>query len=285
MDVTAQVYESEATGWQRGLYEDVQATFRAPVINWIFRTTMANHPRFLRYAWGQVKPVFQTRAFGQATANYRDAILSSTDLPTYRREELELPPAEYRELRRQLETFDVVAPRLAVLFETVDRGLAGDLSPDPATEAAATEPLPRWLDRDRGRSPTMTSVEDPDGSFATTVESIRSYHDLGPVLPSIYRCLAQWPGYLTTAWPAVEEALKAADLSAAFEVVEEYVDELPFQPRLTPADLDSMEFDAETVTELQGLFDAFNQGPGGTVLPAIHLHAATVGASGHRGPV
>ncbi|MFB6171172.1 MAG: halocarboxylic acid dehydrogenase DehI family protein [Haloarculaceae archaeon] len=286
MDLTAQVYEAEATGWRRGLYADVTATFRAPFVNWIFRTTMANYPSLLRYAWGQVKPIFQTRAFGQVSADYRDAVLSPVDLPTYRRADLGLPPAEYRELCGQLATFDVVAPRLAVLFETVDRGLSGDLSPDPRPDRAATEPLPAWLDADRGRSPTMTAVDpEAEGAFGATVASIRDVHDLGPVLPSIYRCLAQWPGYLTTAWPAVEDALDALDRPTVFAEVASFVDALPYRPRLSPADLEAAGFETETTEDLRGVFDAFNQGPDGTVLPAIHLHAATVGASGHRGPV
>jgi len=287
MDVTAQLYESEATGWQRGLYDDIRATFRAPIVNWIFRTTAANHPDLLRYLWGQVKPIFRTRAFGAASARYRDTVLSSVDVPAYRREELGLAPAEFRELRGQLATFDVVAPRLAVLFETVDRGLRGDLVPSPRTDEAATAPLPEWLDRDRGVEPTMTSVEDPTGEFGETVGDVRSVHELGPVLPSIYRCLAQWPAYLTTAWPGVREALTgdAFDGPAAFGVVESYVDELPYRPRLSPADLEEAGFEREAIGDLQDLFAGFNRGAEGTLLPSIHLHAATVGVTGHRGPV
>lgn len=41
MDTARQLYEQDATGWRRGLYEDVKRTFRAPLVNWIFRTTMA----------------------------------------------------------------------------------------------------------------------------------------------------------------------------------------------------------------------------------------------------
>lgn len=285
MDVTSQVYESDAEGWIAGCYADITATFRAPIVNWIFRTIAANHPRFLRYLWGQVKPVFQTRAFGTASTAYRDAVLAGTASPSYRREELGLPPAEFRELRGQLATFDVVAPRLAVLFETVDRGLAGELEPGSRMDQAGTEPLPPWLDRDRGLSPTMTTVRDPTGDFATTVEAIRAFHGLGETLPSIYRCLAQWPPYLETAWPDVEEALSALDTSAPFAEIQAYVDDLPYHPRLAPEDLRSTGFTDETIAELAGLFDAFNQGPAGTVLPAIVVHAAAVDAGGRRRPV
>ena len=135
MDTGKQLYETEATGWQRDLYDDIQTTFRAPIVNWIFRTLMANEPDFLRYAWGQLKPLYATRAFARFSTEYRDAVLSAVEesgdatgstsssgsivstgsnadssIPTYRRETLGIAPAEFREFGGQLATFDVVGP-------------------------------------------------------------------------------------------------------------------------------------------------------------------------------
>lgn len=56
MDNTKQVYASEATGWQRGLYEDIERT--TGLVGSIWRTLMYHEPRFARYAWGQIRPVF-----------------------------------------------------------------------------------------------------------------------------------------------------------------------------------------------------------------------------------
>lgn len=281
MDVTDQVYETEATGWLAGLYDDIRRTFRAPIVNWIFRTAAANHPRFLRYAWGQVKPIFQTRAFGNCSIRYRDAVLSQVELSDSRRTELDVSPAEYRELRGQLARFDIVAPRLAVLFETVDRGLGGDLAPQPDDSTASTAPLPPRLDRNRGRSPTLADPPySPD--LQDTLAEVRDVHGLGETLPSIYRCLGQWPGVLRATWPAIQDSLKALDTAAVHEVVETFVDELAYYPRLTPSDLTAAGIDSHAVEDLQALFGAFNQGPDQTVLPAIHLHAGTVNVAGRR---
>lgn len=285
MDLTDQVYETDAEGWLAGCYADIKTTFRAPIVNWIFRTLAANHPAFLRYTWSQVKPIFQTRAFGAVSTAYRDGVLSGTSVPAYRREQLGLAPAEFRELRGQLASFDIVAPRLAVLFETVARGLGDDLDPEHRTDEAGTAPLPDWVDRDRGLAPTLTTVDDPVGTFGRTIASIRDVHGLGETLPSIYRCLAQWPAYLEGAWPAVQDALSDLDTAVPFGEVATYVDELPYRPRIAPADLRAVGFPDGTIEELVGLFDAFNQGAGGTVLPAIVLHAATVDATGYRDPV
>jgi len=293
MDTDRQRYELEATGAERGLYEDVRRTFRAPFVNWILRTLTANDPAFTRYLWGQVKPLFETRAFARVSVEYRDAVLSALEvdepIPTFRRAETDLSPAEYRELRGQVATFDVVAPRLAVLFEVADRTLSGDARPPAeaaasATDYEATAPFPAWLDRDRGAEPTM--VDAVPESLAETADGIRAFHGFDDSLPSIYRCLAQWPGYLAPAWDALAPrfASSAFDeaVTAAGGLVETHVDGVAYQPRLSPEALRSAGFGEETVEAAQGLFRTFNTGPVETVLPALPVWAATVGVVGER---
>lgn len=177
MDTSKQLYEIDATDWQRGVYEDIKRTFRAPIINWIFRTAMANHPHFLRYAWGQLKPLFGTQAFARYSVAYRDIILSELEdafeIPTYRCTEIGIAPSEYDELHEQLATFDVVAPRLALLFETMDRVLHdGDVSTDPEATRAATAPFPKWLDMARGRQPTMIAADAIPNELDESISSI-----------------------------------------------------------------------------------------------------------------
>lgn len=252
---------------------------------------MANYPAFLRYAWPQVKPSFQTRAFGRFSVQYRDTVLSAMseehELPTYRREDIGLPPAEYGELRGQISTFDVVAPRLAALFEVIDRGLHDrPIGNDPDPTYAATAPLPEWLDRDRGRPPTMVAFDDIPDELRTVVGSIQSCHGIDTGLPSIYRCLAQWPAFLTPLWTDLEPALTADTFTSLRDelavLIDDYVDSLQYTPQLTPAALNDRGFDEQTVDDLQGLFRSFNSGPIETVIPVLVLSAAAVDATGER---
>jgi hypothetical protein len=284
MDTSEQLYASEATGWRRGVYDDVRHTFRAPVVNWIFRTAMANEPEFTRYAWGQVKPLFETRGFARLSVRYRDAVLSALDLPAYRRAEAGVSPAEFAELRGQLATFDVVAPRLAVLFETMDRALHDEHDPSPPDERWATRPFPDWLDRERGSPPSM--VDDPPDELADTVDSIRAFHGFEQGLPSIYRCLAQWPAFLDTLWadvaPVFESAAFETALAETTDLVTDYVASVPYRPRLAPDDLRGLGMEADAVAGVQALFREFNTGPVETVLPALPAFAATVDAAGER---
>ena len=292
MDTTAQVYETDATGWQRGLYDDVRRTFRAPIVNWIFRTTMANYPDFLRYAWSQVEPVFETRAFASFTVAYRDGVLASVEtgprpIPVYRRSDVGVPPAEFAELRGQLATFDIVAPRLAVLFEVMDRGLHGEpIGADPATDRAATAPFPDWLDAGRGRDPTMTALDDLDGAVAETAAAIQRFHGLEDGLPSVYRCLAQWPDYLVQAWADLEPVLTGGGFDDAVGraegLVDEHVDAIPYTPRLAPEVLRSAGFDDDLIEDVSDLFREFNTGAIETVVPALPVFASTLDVEGER---
>lgn len=291
MDTSRQLYESEATGWKRGLYENITATFRAPIINWIFRTTTANYPEFVRYVWGQVAPVFRTEAFAHYTIEYRDAVLGAIEerlsIPVYRCEGLPFGPAEYHQLRGQLATFDVVGPRLAVLFALIDRSLSGGqvgtaVPDDPATLA----PFPDHIDRDRGIPPTMAAFDRPPAELEATVAEIQTFHDLEEGLPSIYRCLVQWPGYLERVWADIEPVREGDAFESVSEAargaVTTFVESTPHRPRLSPEALRSAGFEDALIEDVSGLFGEFNGSIAETVLPVLHVYAATVGAEGRR---
>jgi hypothetical protein len=289
MDTTRQLHEAAATGWQRGLYEDLKRTFRAPFVNWIFRTAMANVPEFLRYAWRQLKPVFQTRQFARFSADHRDAILSAVedDLPAYRRELVDVAPAEYRELRTQLATFDVVSSRLAVLFEVMTRSLeGGDVGTAPATDRAATAPYPEWLDADRGGEPTMVAFDAVPAELDDVIPALKAFHGFEEGLPSVYRCLAQWPAFLDRLWTDLEPVLTGDGFVRAREAAADrtagFVESLPSAPRLTPSDLRTAGFDDDVVADVRDLFRRFDGGPATTVVPALPVFAATVGVAGPR---
>jgi hypothetical protein len=286
MDPTKQVYEADATGWQRGLYADIRATLRAPMVNSIWRTLAANAPDFLRYAWGQIKPVFETRAFAAFTVEYRDTILSAVgaELPAYDPAAVDLAPGEFRELAGQMAAFDAVSPRLAVLFALADRRLHGEpVGADFEGSAAATAPFPDWLDADRGRAPTLLPQ---DESRAAVPDPLAD--SFGPMVPSVYRCLGQWPSYLERAWTDIEPVLDTPAYERAcedaFALVERHLDRLAYTPRIDPDALAGAGVAAGTVEDLRELFGTFRAG-GEAVLPLLPLYAATVGAAGERAAV
>lgn len=290
MDTSLELHAADATGWRAGLYDDIRATFRAPVVNWIWRTAIANYPEFTRYLWGQVKPAFETRAFAEASVAYRDAVLSAVDVPRYHLGDLGLAPAETRELRGQVATFDAVAPRLATLFELVDRAMnGGDVGTAVPDDSSATGPYPARRDADRGLDPSMVAVDAVPDAAVDAVDAIRAFHGFDDdSLPSIYRCLAQWPGFLSRLWGDLEPELCSDDfddaVADASAVVDDYVEGLAYRPALSQEAALAAGFDSDAVDDLAGLFAEFNGGPVETVIPALPLFADAVGASGRRRP-
>lgn len=293
MDTDKQLYDIDATGWQKGVYEDIKHTFRAPFINWIFRTNMANHPKLFRQVWFQIKPLFTTKAFANFTIEYRETVLSKcesrTSLPKYRREDLALQPAEYRELRGQLASFDIVAPRLAVLFEAMDRLLHKEPVADRTDERATiTEPFPDWLNTDRGRQPSMIGFKEIPSALDETVSSIQAFHGYEESLPSIYRCAAQWPAFLDTAWTDLAPLLGDDSFEAlhdgAYGLVEDYVRNLPYHPQISATQLEQIGFERDTIMGMRDLFKEFNRGAiaAQTVVPFLNILAAMVDVEGPR---
>jgi hypothetical protein len=282
MDPTAQLFEAEAPDLQRGLYADIRETFRAPIVNSIWRTLSAHDPALTRYVWGQLKPAFETREFAAFSITFRDRVLAAAepDIPRYDPAGLDLDPAAFTELRGQAATFDAVAPRLAVLFALLDRRLNDRPVGTEAGGEAATAPFPSWLDRDRGRQPTMLPQDQARDALPPEIAA-----GFGEMVPSVYRCFAQWPAYLDRAVADLEPILDSAALSTArteaVDLVETYLDRLPYSPRVGPEGLAGVGVEEETVTELRDFIGTFRAG-GEELMPLLHIYAATLGAEGER---
>lgn len=290
MDTSRELFVEDATGWRRGLYDDVRATFRAPVVNWIFRTSVANEPDATRYLWGQVKPLFDTLGLAEYVAEYRDAVVSTVaagpGVPSLDADALGLDADEHAALLAQLATFDAVVPRLAVLFATVDGALSGTLPAPGEPSYAATAPFPASMARDDLGAPSMVGPDDVPAAGAGTVAAVRAFHGFDDGLPSVYRCLLQWPGAFSTLWAEVEPALEHEAFDDATAAGERRVDAFlagrAYDPRIAPDDLRAVGVDDDTIDALRTLFADFRRGPVRTVLPAVVVLAAVVGAGGPR---
>lgn len=284
MDNSKQVYVSEVTGWQRGIYEDIKQT--TGMVGTIWRTLMYHEPRFLRYMWGQVKPVFQTREFAAFERTWRDTLLSAVedDLPKYDvPANLNLEPDEFTELRNQLSCFCPTAPRYFVTFKLLHRRLHDNpVGIEPASEAGTT-PFPERLDHVRGCQPIMLPQDEARQKIPESLAA-----DFGEMLPTEYRSMAQWPSYVD---PLAED-LKPVIESDAYEtarkesisLVDTYLDRIPYTPQIDPDSLADMDFDEETITELQDFSTKFERG-GCVLMPLLPLFAETVGVAAERRPL
>lgn len=284
MDQTEQVYETEVTGWKHGLYEDIGRT--TGFVGSIWRTIMYHEPEFLRYMWGQLKPLFQTREFAAFEMAWRDTLVSSIepDLPGYGPDEVGLSPSEYRELQAQLARYDWAIPRYVVTFETMDRLLAGREVGTESPGEAALSPYPDWMERRPGREPTKL----PNDEARERLRDIFPPDHVGGLegmIPSGYRSWARWPSYLERAWtdlsPIVRSEAFESTRGSARDLLDTYVDRIPYTPAVDPETLTAKGWDENTVEELHDLFATFNEGAFAFVT-LVPIYAATTGVLGER---
>jgi hypothetical protein len=273
------------------VYLDIKETFDAPIINWVFRSLMANDPDLTRYLWGQVKPIFLTKKFASFAVAYRDTVLSaveeSSDIPKYEASDLGISPAEYRELRRQLRTFDTVAPRLSLFFEVVYRGLHDDLEMTTPTKSASyTAPYTQKHGERRGGSPTMIAATNIPDELEETINALQTFHGIENGIPSIHRCLAQWPTVLQVLWRDVSPLLRGPEFETAqtetSSLLSTHASEIGYFPNINPKGLQAVGFEQSRIDAVTDFMNEFYHGPADTVLLTLPIYATTVNASGRR---
>lgn len=284
MDQTQQIYESETSGWQRGIYEDIEQT--TGIVGSIWRTVMYHEPEFLRYAWGQIKPLFLTREFAAFEIAWRDTLISGAepDVPRYEPDDVGVSSSEFRELQGQLARYDLAIPRYMVAFETMDRLLDGREVGIETPSEGATTPYPDWLDRDYGRQPTKLP-NDEAREILGDIFPVDHVGGLEGMVPSGYRSWSRWPSYLNRVWTDLESTVNSDAFAVAQQdarsLVDTYVNQVAYTPKVDPETLLAMGYDEETVGDLQDLFATFNAGAFefATLVP---LYAATLDVLGER---
>jgi hypothetical protein len=156
----------------------------------------------------------------------------------------------------------------------------------PGADRATTTPFPDWLDSDRGHRPSMVPFAEFGPEIAETATAFQEFHGFDDGLPSIYRCLAQWPPLFNALWddlgPVLESETYATACARSDDHVDAFVDAAPYSPRLGPEALRSQGFDDELITDVQELFREFDTGAVDDVLPGLHCWAATVDTVGER---
>lgn len=284
MDPNKQVYLAETSGWQRGLYRDIIQTMGWYGSPW--RVLMYHEPRLTRYVWGQIKPIVQTREFAAFEAAWRDTLISAVEpeLPQYGPHDVDVTPSEFTELQAQLARFDYTIPRHMPFFEIMDRRLNGrDVGTAEMTEAA-TSPYPASFGDNRGSFPSLLPMDDAREVLQETIPEAHR-DNFGEMVPSAWRCYAQWPQYLDHAWTDLESLVDSEAFEAASEdalsLVDTYVDRISHTPQVDPQSLTAMGFSDETVDELQDLFAMIKSGAD-KLTPLVPIHAETVDAAGER---
>lgn len=194
-----QVDHSDATGELKAVYDDIQATLRAPWVAFACRV-LATFPAFLPPAWRAARGHFTTRHAERAA----DAIRARAVLPGARPpdpraklERLGWDKQKLGELLQAIDAYNYGNPKYLLLITAWAEAIQGRHPSGKALASDEAELIPYGLPP--GVRPLyLVDPDDGDSRVQSLFERIKSMHfHHGP--SSDYRTLAQWPDYLEIA--------------------------------------------------------------------------------------
>lgn len=249
------VSERAASGETERIYHEIRQSLRVTGVNLIFRTWAANEP-FLSAMWEELQPNVETRAFEEAADRIRaEAVRAALRLDRLGAwEACDLGESQRWQLRRALDLYHYVNPKLLVLACAVGRALRGEAV---GGAGGSTERILRGPPA--GMPPMEMVAERPDDRrlrrlFRDIVHTLGLSH-----INSDYRTMALWPDYLEEAWSRLSPIVRAGEYrSEAFALRQSAMQlarGLPFPVELPRDVLERMGEDPDELLETTEKFE------------------------------
>ncbi len=242
-DPVAAVRETEASGETAALFADIRAVYGVSVVNLVWRH-LATMPGALAHVWGGLRPIYADGTVAREAAALRAALAvpQVAPVPEFVPAAAGLDDAAMAGVRRVMAAYDRTNAMALVALSAARMRLAGRIgptvAPGPALAAEAALDLPPLVD--------MHAMPAHLGALVDGLNRMGSDRD-APVLASMWRNLAHWPGFLALCWPvlaplhadgrlvrAVAEGLALAEARAALLPAPPN-DVPPLDPSLLPA--------------------------------------------------
>lgn len=208
-DPVPAVVEAQATGEIAEIFADIRATYRIGVVNLIWRH-LAHFEGALPWAWASVKPLYVSGHVAAAA----DALRAGRPLPAAPAVPaaawacIGLDPAPVRDVIAAYDRSNPMAlAALTLLRESTEPGFAAEGEPRaPHFTQEAPIPLPALLDLD-AMPPHAAEMVLALNTMGSTAQR--------PILASMYRHLAHWPGALALAHGVLAPLHARGELQAA----------------------------------------------------------------------
>ncbi|MGE0717387.1 MAG: hypothetical protein AB7P02_18215 [Alphaproteobacteria bacterium] len=195
-DPVPAIREDEATGIVAELFEDLRRTMGVPMVNLVWRH-LAAMPGALDWTWGTLKPLYASGAIAAAMAalHGRMTLPPLPAMPAAALRAVGLASADIAAVARMLDSYDRGNSMNLLAFST----LLGRLDGMPPTAGALPETAPPPVE---GRLPRLLVAAEMTPAAAELVVRLNALGqpEVGPIIASLYRHLAHWPGYLAMAW-------------------------------------------------------------------------------------
>jgi hypothetical protein len=201
-DPVPAVTEAEATGETTAIYADIRRVYGVGVVNLVWRH-LATFPGALPWAWETVRPLYADGTIRREAAAFR----ASRRLP-----EVAAPPPEVLAaagfgpedllgIRDVLDAYERTNPMALVALSVAQHRLCGAATAGGGDEAEAVSGAPAAPEPEI-RLPPLLRLDELAPPTARLVLRLNRIGAAGqdPVLASMYRNLAHWPGYLALAW-------------------------------------------------------------------------------------
>ena len=193
----AEVAEHQATGRIKDIYDDIRRSTGAPMVNLVYRH-MATNPPQLEWAWGVLGPIFASgRLAGAAAAlTAQHAAIEGDVIPREVLRAIGVDETAQREIRRIIEAYNSANPMNLLALKMLARMLA-----DPGSgDAHASVSTPRGP-AGHAAPPALPPPVDVDSAEPATADLMRHLAGIseggdGRIIPTLYRHLAHWPGFL-----------------------------------------------------------------------------------------
>ena len=186
------ITEAEATGEIADLYTEIRAGLGVPVVNLIWRH-LAVIPGGLPWAWNSVKPLYETGAIASEAAALRSGITISPGrgLSSDAINVIGLSPDDTARIIMVLDSYErsnaMNLLSLSALYarldgrQNVDATRVGQSNPGKAVE---------------GQMPKLLSQDEMSADTRQVVLALNEFGARTAIMPSMYRHLAHWPGFL-----------------------------------------------------------------------------------------
>jgi hypothetical protein len=216
-DPVPAIAEASATGAVAEIFADIRRVLGVEVVNLIWRH-LATIPDALPWSWEMLRPLYIDGTITKEAQVLRGG-LSLPDLPSLPQDLLVaigLGSDEQATIRNILAAYDrtnaMALVALSGLLCRLDEPPTAtgqlpvkrpELSPEPAPI-----PLPPL--------PSLESLPEPVANLVLTLNRFGTRRE-NPVLASMYRHLAYWPGYLALSWALIAPLDADGSLAAAIE--------------------------------------------------------------------
>jgi hypothetical protein len=199
-DPVAAVTEAEATGEVAALFADIRAVYGVSVVNLVWRH-LATMPGALAHVWGAVRPLYVDGTVAREAAWLRAALVvpAGAAVPGFVLATAGLDGAAMAGVRRVMAAYDRTNAMALVALSAARARLAGQGGAEwrpgeVAVPAEAALALPPLVDP-AAMGPDLAALVDGLNRMGSVREA--------PILASMWRNLAHWPGFLALCWPVL----------------------------------------------------------------------------------